>query len=87
VTSRSTPHGDHLTDVGPASANGYCPPGLMALRNGTEAVKGKRRAKAVSRLAPTTKPTPTGRESYPQGPNCLREAKVVEFVAQSVLLE
>jgi hypothetical protein len=28
VTSRSTPHGDHLTDVGPASANGYCPPGV-----------------------------------------------------------
>jgi hypothetical protein len=36
---------------------------------------------ALDRLA-APRSTPPGRESYPQGPNCLREAKVVEFVAQ-----
>jgi hypothetical protein len=36
---------------------------------------------ALGRLA-APRTTPPGRESYPQGPNCLREAKVVEFVAQ-----
>jgi hypothetical protein len=39
-----------------------------------------------ARLAVDLKSLPR-KESYPQGPNCLREAKVVEFVAQSVLLE
>jgi hypothetical protein len=48
------------TNVGPAS-NGYCLPGVDALQNGTEAVKGERRAKAVSRLASTPKPPHRGR--------------------------
>ena len=56
MRSRSTPHGGQYWTCFSKRL-----PGVDAPQNGTESVNGERRAKAVSRLAPTRKPPHRGR--------------------------